>query len=87
MVDNMIIIYTVPKCKYCIRAKEILNQKCIKYEEINLADPKNRDAREYYRSLGVKFAPIIKYSNGLIMKEFDENKFIEALESYEMPKV
>jgi glutaredoxin len=55
----MIKIYTLPNCSHCDKAKKILKEKNIEYEEINLKEPKNREAREYYRSLGVKTAPII----------------------------
>ena len=55
----MITIYTIPNCKYCKEAKELMDKMKVPYEEINLKDPKNRAAREFYRSQGVKSAPII----------------------------
>jgi len=74
----MIKVYTLPNCKYCDRAKTILKQHNIEFEEINLKDPKNREAREYYRSLGVKTAPII-VSEDWIIKDYNDKTLLEYL--------
>lgn len=38
-----IIIYTTNTCPYCVRAKDLLNRKGAKFEEINVEDPAERD--------------------------------------------
>ena len=60
----MIIIYGVPSCKYCNESIQILDNLGKDYKYINLKDPKERDAREFYRSLKVKTAPIIVKKSG-----------------------
>jgi glutaredoxin len=34
--DNPVVIYTKPLCRYCILAKELLNSKNIPYKEYNI---------------------------------------------------
>jgi len=79
----MINIYTVSDCKNCKKAKTLLDKLNISYEEINLKEPKNRDARSYYRSLGVKTAPVIvSVENGneeWILVEYDEESLISLI--------
>ena len=77
----MIKIYTLPNCKYCTKAKEVLKEMHIPYEEINLKDPKNREAREYYRSLEIKKVPVIE-GNYFQLTSFDEEKLRYYLEKY-----
>ena len=79
----MIKIYTVPDCKHCNRAKEILTERGISYEEFNLKEKNNRDARAYYRKLGVRTAPVIvDEENDWILTDFDEESLIMMLEDY-----
>lgn len=35
-------IYTTPMCPYCHAAKELLNQKGVRFDEINVIDPSLR---------------------------------------------
>lgn len=37
-------IYTTNTCPYCVRAKALLKNKQVDYEEINVEDPKAREA-------------------------------------------
>jgi glutaredoxin 3 len=39
-----IIIYTTKVCPYCVKAKNLLQQKKVKYEEIDVSDDKLREA-------------------------------------------
>ena len=55
----MIKIYFKPGCKYCDTVKSFLNSRNIKYESIDLAIGDNRDARKFYRSLGINTLPVI----------------------------
>jgi len=81
----MIKIYTVPNCKFCKKAKELFNKKNIEYREFNLKEPKNREARKFYRELGATTAPIIvgndKNGEEWILMEFDEDSLIQLLEN------
>jgi len=74
----MIEVYSVPNCKNCKAAKEHLDELGIEYEEINLKEKDNREARAFYRSLGVKTAPIITNGDKWILTEYDEET-LEAL--------
>lgn len=69
-------IYTTMNCDNCKQAKEYLNDKGIEYQEINLKEKENREARAYYRSLGIKTLPVITgLINGeeFIIYEFDKD--------------
>lgn len=74
----MIRIYTVPNCDYCERAKEILEESNIQFIEYDLKKKENRDARKFYRDLGVKTAPVI-CGDTWILSEFDEKRLKELL--------
>lgn len=39
LLDNQVIMYTKPLCRYCILAKELLNSKNISYKEYNIEQP------------------------------------------------
>lgn len=71
-------VYTLKNCKYCDKAKEYLKEQNIECMEIDLSAKENREARKYYRSLGVTVAPIITgfKDNGdeWIICGFDEDK-------------
>ncbi|WP_246449302.1 glutaredoxin 3 [Paracoccus amoyensis] len=44
MTQPAITIYTTPTCPFCVRAKALLNQKGVSFDEINVAaDPQLRD--------------------------------------------
>lgn len=78
----MIRIYTVPDCECCMEAKKLLKSRKIDYEEYNLKEPKNRDARAFYRSLGATSAPIIVKKNGedeMVIVDYTKEKLIKLL--------
>jgi glutaredoxin 3 len=74
----MIKVYSMNNCKYCEKAKEYLKEKNVPFEEINLSAKENREARKYYRELGIHVAPIItgldKKNLEWIIWGFDEEK-------------
>jgi len=78
----IITIYSFLNCKHCNRAKEILTERNIPFKDINLKEPKNREAREYYRSIGAKTVPIIRFEDETLLMKFEEKKFLELLEKY-----
>jgi len=55
----MIRIYWAPDCKYCDIIKDYLESKDIQYDSINLAQKENRDARTFYRGLGINVIPVV----------------------------
>jgi len=55
----MIKIYGVPNCKHCKETIDLLKDLNIEFEYINLKDPKEREARQLYRSLNIKTAPVV----------------------------
>jgi len=80
----MIKVYTVPDCKFCKDAKKYLKDHNIEFEELNLKKKENRSARAFYRSLGVKTAPIItgvdKNNDEWILVEYKEDELKKLLE-------
>ena len=68
----MIKVYYKPNCNYCTKAKDYLRSRNIEFEEIDLSKKENREARAYYRSLGVKSIPVI-VSEDWIYSEWDED--------------
>lgn len=77
----MIEIYTVPDCEFCDEAKQILKEWEIEYKEYNLKAKENREARAYYRELGVKTAPVIVNGDEWILVEYDRESLISLLEN------
>jgi len=73
----MIKIYTIPECEHCDKIKSFCKENEISYEEIDLAKKENREAREFYRSLGIRTAPVVvgKDNKGeeIILTELDED--------------
>lgn len=35
----MNVIYTKPNCSFCVKAKQLLQEKSVKYSEIDISDP------------------------------------------------
>lgn len=52
-------VMSTPKCSNCTLVKNFLDEKRLKYENIDLTRPENRRERQHYRSLGLKDLPII----------------------------
>lgn len=81
----MIKIYTVPNCERCKEVKKYMTNNNIEFEELDLKHKENREARAFYRSLGVKTAPVIigndKKGKEWILTEYDKDIFIELMES------
>ena len=75
----MIKIYTTENCKNCDKAKEYFKSNGIPYEEINLKEKDNREARAYYRSLGLTTLPVIVIGEEII-PEFDEDMIKDIME-------
>lgn len=68
-------IYTTQFCPYCVRAKSLLKQKGVAFEEIDASDPDVRDAM-VERAGGRRTVPEI-FINGRIIGGYDELKALE----------
>ncbi len=68
-------IYTTQFCPYCVRAKSLLKQKGVAFEEIDASDPEVRD-NMVERAGGRRTVPEI-FINGRIIGGYDELKALE----------
>ena len=73
-------IYTTQDCIFCKEAKQILDEWHIEYEEYDLKDKKNREARAFYRSVGATTAPVIVNGGKWILIDYDRSSLISLLE-------
>ena len=63
-------IYTWTVCPYCVRAKRLLKEKGVEFEEINL-DGKDDKFAELQKKSGMKTVPQI-FINGKLVGGFQE---------------
>lgn len=63
-------LYTWSDCPFCVRAKNLLNQKGIPFEEINL-DGKDKELSELRAQTGYRTIPQI-FVNGQFIGGFSE---------------
>ena len=70
-------VYTTPYCPYCVRAKSLLKQKGVTFEEIDVSD--NFALREKMIELsgGRRTVPEI-FINGKIIGGYDELRALDA---------
>jgi glutaredoxin 3 len=68
-------IYTTGFCPYCIRAKSLLKQKGVAFEEIDASDPEVRELM-IERAGGRRTVPEI-FINGRIIGGYDELKALD----------
>ena len=68
----MFLIYTQPRCNYCLMAKRLLDEKGEAYMEIDITE--DVDAKNKIRSLGFKTVPQIFYPDG---KHFGDYEHLE----------
>ena len=77
MADKTVVIYTVPGCPHCHRAKEYLSQKGISYVEHNVIQ--NRDkAREMIEKSKQKGVPVITINDEVVVG-FNQSKLDSLL--------
>lgn len=69
--NSKVEIYTTAHCPYCIRAKTLLDQKCIKYTEIYVDQEKSKFREMLKRSNGRRTVPQI-FINDCGIGGFDE---------------
>ena len=61
----MYTLLTSPNCRWCVRAKLILEEKGIPYTVYDLSDPENSDRREALVEAGLKTVPQIFDASGV----------------------
>ncbi len=66
MADNKVVIYSTPTCPYCKRAKEYLSQKGISYNDIDVAQDKEK-AKEMIQKSGQMSVPVIIIDDEIIV--------------------
>ena len=79
--DTDYTIYWQPGCTSCLKAKEFLARRGIRYRSVNVhAAP---EALEHLRSLGVKSVPVVERNDGFVMAQnLDElARFLGVAES------
>ena len=59
----MYTIYTQNLCNYCTAAKKLMNDKGLKYKEINISE--NESARRFLKGNGLKTVPQI-FVSGIV---------------------
>jgi len=70
-------VYSTPTCPWCVKAKEFLKEKKIKFEDYDVSKDSGK-AEEMIGKSGQMGVPVIEV-NGKIIVGFDPKKIIEAL--------
>jgi glutaredoxin 3 len=69
-------IYTTQFCPYCVRAKSLLKQKGVAFEEIDVSDDPELREKMVERAGGRRTVPEI-FINGKIIGGYDELRALE----------
>lgn len=69
-------IYTTQFCPFCVRAKSLLKQKGVHFEEIDVGDDPNLRAAMIERAGGRRTVPEI-FINGRIIGGYDDLKALD----------
>lgn len=72
-----VIVYSTPTCPYCKKAKELLTEKGISFEDVNVAEDLDRQ-NEMVEKSGQMGVPVLDV-NGTIIIGFDPGKIEQAL--------
>ena len=72
-----ITVYSTPTCPYCKMVKEYLDEKGVKYTDINVAEDKSK-AQEMIEKSGQMGVPVIEI-DGKIIIGFDKGALEGAL--------
>lgn len=77
--NQEVIMYTLPLCPYCARAKRFLSGKGIKFIEKNILLPKNfKELRSVTNSIGVPVTVVGKH----ILTRFSSAEYEEVFRNY-----
>jgi glutaredoxin-like YruB-family protein len=77
MVEKKVIMYSLPTCPYCKRAKEYLSQKGINYTDYDVAKDKSK-AKEMIKKSNQRGTPVIIVDDEMIIG-FDQLKLDKLL--------
>jgi glutaredoxin-like YruB-family protein len=72
-----ITVYTTPTCPWCTRVKDYLNQKEVRFKEINVASD-SAGAMEMIRKSGQRGVPVVDI-NGNIVIGFNQTEIDKLL--------
>jgi glutaredoxin-like YruB-family protein len=75
---KQVIVYSTPTCSWCTTLKTYLDQKQIKYREINVASDSSA-AESMFRKSGQQGVPQTEI-NGQMIVGFDKNRIDQLLE-------
>ena len=70
-------LYVLPNCSYCARARGLLNEQNVVFEERNIEDPQ---VNAEWKALGGRGVPLLKVGEQLV-QGFDPARMQAALES------
>ena len=70
-------VYSTPACPYCSQAKQFLKEHKIAYEDINVAEDREK-AKEMVEKSGQMGVPVIEIGNEIIVG-FDREAIKKAL--------
>lgn len=65
-----VIVYSTPTCPWCIKVKDYLKDKEVKFREVNVAEDRN-GAMEMIQKSGQRGVPVIDV-NGKVVIGFDQ---------------
>lgn len=74
---NSVIVYSTQTCPYCVRAKEYLTARGIKYKEYDVSVDRQK-AKEMIQKTGQMGVPVLDI-NGIVIVGFDRNAIDLAL--------
>ncbi len=63
---NKVIIYSTPTCPYCVMAKNYFNQAGVEYEDINVAENREK-AKEMIIKSGQRGVPVVEINEELVL--------------------
>ncbi len=72
-----VIVYTTPTCPWCLRVKDYLQYKEIRYKEVNVAEDRD-GAVEMVQKSGQRGVPVVDV-NGNIVIGFDKEALDKLL--------
>ena len=70
-------VYSTPSCPYCHMLKDFLKEKGLEYEDINVAEDREK-AQEMIEKSGQMGVPVIEIGNEIVVG-FDRAKIEELL--------
>ena len=77
MADKQVKVYSTPTCPWCRKAKEYLQQKGVQYEDLNVAEQRDK-LQEMVDLSGQRGVPVIKVDDEVIVG-FNQAKIDQAL--------